>query len=469
MRLLDLLAEAISQEKEQALKAKFVQPVDKDAPKGMGSTDPNKISDKEFKALLDIDETPNGTYLNWIIPRYVKLDRTERARFFNDGHNEEVKELLPYFDRFKQRIKKLNIDGFQADINLYKTLRDFENTIKAAKAKIEGGNDDAEQAGPEKFRGINIAPIKVLGETPSGFVVYEVPQSCKGDKNCYKRYLDVTGCGDQSQDFKPDKEGQEAPRAGYAVRWCTRGSMFDSYLTNGPYYVFKNWNTRRQYQLHYESGQLKDEADGEINGYNGKLQQEFLQFLLDKVGRIPTKSFSFNLDLKKFKVGDHNGYPIYKVGPMYYLDAKTGADQMNKLVYYDSNTGLLKNVDGSDAGAKSALKDPYINLVSWMNENGLVKKDSVSEEVWNHWLMIRILGNMGVPPTARPSIKKNVNISGTGITQLPNNLTVGGDLNLSNCKNLKELPPGLKVGGTLDLRGTGLKAPAGTASKVITD
>jgi hypothetical protein len=104
-----------------------------------------------------------------------------------------------------------------------------------------------------------------------------------------------------------------------------------------------------------------------------------------------------------------------------------------------------------------------------MNENGLVKKDAVSEEVWNHWLMIRILGNMGVPPTARPSIKKNVNISGTGIKQLPNNLTVGGDLNLSNCKNLKELPPGLKVGGTLDLRGTGLKAPAGTASKVITD
>ena len=335
MRLLDLLAEAISAEKEAALKAKFVQPVDKDAPKGMGSTDPNKISEKEFKALVDIDETPNGTYLNWIIPRYVKLDRTERKRFFEDGHNEEVKELLPYFDRFKQRIKKLNIDGFQADINLYKTLRDFENTIKAAKAKIEGGNDDEEQAGPEKFKGINIAPIKVLGQTPSGFVVYEVPQSCKGDKNCYKRYLDVTGCGDQSQDFKPDKEGQEAPRAGYAVRWCTRGSMFDNYLTNGPYYVFKNWDTRRQYQLHYESGQLKDEADREINGYNGKLQQEFLQFLLDRVGRIPTKSFSFNLDLKKFKVGDHNGYPIYKVGPMYYLDAKTGAEQMNKLVYYD--------------------------------------------------------------------------------------------------------------------------------------
>ena len=82
MRLLNILAEALSAEKEAALRNKFVQVVDKDAPKGMVPMDPSKVSEKEFKALLDIDQTPNGTYLNWIIPRYVKLDRTERKRFF---------------------------------------------------------------------------------------------------------------------------------------------------------------------------------------------------------------------------------------------------------------------------------------------------------------------------------------------------------------------------------------------------
>jgi hypothetical protein len=137
MKLLNLLAEALSAEKEKALRDKFVQVVDKDVPKGMVTFEPNKISDKEFKALVDIDSTPNGTYLNWLIPRYVKLDRTERKRFFDDGHNEEVKVLLPFFDKNKQRIKKLNIDGFQPDINLYKTLRDFENIIGVAKSKIE--------------------------------------------------------------------------------------------------------------------------------------------------------------------------------------------------------------------------------------------------------------------------------------------------------------------------------------------
>ena len=474
MKLLNLLAEALSAEKEKALRDKFVQVVDKNVPKGMATFEPNKISDKEFKALVDIDETPNGTYLNWIIPRYVKLDRTERKRFFEDGHNEEVKALLPYFDRFKQRIKKLNIDGFQADINLYKTLRDFENAISAAKAKIEGGDDEGkEQAGPEKFKGINIAPIKVLGQTPSGFVVYKIPQSCKGDKNCYNRYLEVTGCGDQSKDFKPDKEKEEAPRQGYAVRWCTRGSMFDSYLSNGPYYLFKNWDTRRQYQLHYESGQLKDEADREIRSYNSPIQKEFLQFLLDKEGRIPSKSMAFDLDLNKFKEDVVDGFPIYKVGPAYYIDAKTGADQSNNLVYYDSNTGLLKTSDGVEAGAKQALKYPYSALMKFLaskkSDQGqnLLSKETLPEEAYKNWLMIRILGNINIPETARPTIQGNANISSTGIKVLPSNLTITGDFNVSNNPDLT-LPPGLKVGGTLDIRGTKIdRVPPGTAGKVI--
>ena len=469
MRLLNILAEALSAEKEAALRNKFVQVVDKDAPKGMVPMDPNKVSEKEFKALLDIDQTPNGTYLNWIIPRYVKLDRTERKRFFEDGHNEEIKALLPFFDKNKQRIKKLNIDGFQADINLYKTLRDFENIISASKAKIEGEGEEV-QAGPEKLRGPFIAPITVLGQTPSGFTVYKVPQKCKGDDACYKKYLDITGCGDQTQNFEPSKETEPAPKSGYRVTWCTRNTgMFNNYLTNGPYYVFKNWNTRRQYQLHYESGQLKDEADREINGYNGKLQQEFLQFLLDKEGRIPTKSMSFNLNLDRFLQGTENGYPIYKVGPSYYIDAKTGEDQQNKLVYYDVDSGLLKNADGTQAGAKNALKNPYFNLISYLAKNNIVSKESISPDAFKHWLMIRILGNINIPETAKPTIQGNANISGTGIKTLPNNLTITGDFNISNNPELT-LPPGLKVGGVLDVRGTKIKnVPQGTAGKIIQD
>jgi hypothetical protein len=36
--------------------------------------------------------------------------------------------------------------------------------------------------------------------------------------------------------------------------------------------------------------------------------------------------------LELLKQGDIDGFPIYKIGPMYYIDAKTGEEQQNKLV-----------------------------------------------------------------------------------------------------------------------------------------
>ena len=109
MKLLDLLAEALSAEKEAALRDKYVQVTNTEDPMAKRMIDPSKISEREFKALLDIDQTPNGTYMNWILPRYVKLDRTERKRFFED-HN------LKYFLLFAKQLKQTR---------LFDTLLDF--------------------------------------------------------------------------------------------------------------------------------------------------------------------------------------------------------------------------------------------------------------------------------------------------------------------------------------------------------
>jgi hypothetical protein len=48
-----------------------------------------------------------------------------------------------------------------------------------------------------------------------------------------------------------------------------------------------------------------------------------------------------------------------------------------------------------------------------------------------------------------------LNLSGTGITQLPDNLRVGGDLYLRGT-GITQLPDNLSVGGWLDLSGTGI-------------
>ena len=50
----------------------------------------------------------------------------------------------------------------------------------------------------------------------------------------------------------------------------------------------------------------------------------------------------------------------------------------------------------------------------------------------------------------------SLDLRGTGITALPDNLTVGGYLYLENCTGITTLPDNLTVGGYLDLRGTGI-------------
>jgi len=493
VKLLDILAEAISAEKEQALRDKFVQEKGKtDQGIPFVGTDPNKISEKEFKELLAIDETPNGTYLNWIILRYSKLNPTERKRFFNDEHNERVKELLTFFNNPSNKAKlkksltnpKINTGNLYLDINQYKTLEDFENAMAPVQAlfsteETPTGSKTKATSGEPLFTE-TFQYIEKIGTTSSGYTVYKIPTSCRDqeDKGCFREYRQLVGCEGESDNpnlARPaltDKmaSGEEkVPEKWVQIHYCTRfPNQFSGYLKDGPYYVFVNWNKMRIFQLHYESGQIKDENNKQLDA-NDKLRTEFLQFVLDKDGRIPPQSMSFNLDLSKFKVGAEGGFPIYKVGPLYYIDAKTGADQLNKLVYFDDRTGLLKNVEGNPVGAKAALREPYIYLMIWLANNNIINKETITDkDAWSNWMTIRIMGNINIPETAKPVLNGNINVSGTAIKVLPANLTITGDLNISNTP-IKSLPPGLKVGGVLDVRGTGLKVPSGVAGKVIQD
>ena len=50
----------------------------------------------------------------------------------------------------------------------------------------------------------------------------------------------------------------------------------------------------------------------------------------------------------------------------------------------------------------------------------------------------------------------SLDLRGTGITSLPDNLTVGGWIDLEGCVAITSLPDNLTVGISLDLRGTGI-------------
>jgi len=69
-------------------------------------------------------------------------------------------------------------------------------------------------------------------------------------------------------------------------------------------------------------------------------------------------------------------------------------------------------------------------------------------------------GYLDLRGTGITSLPDNLTVGGslylkncTGITSLPDNLTVGGSLDLENCTGITSLPDNLTVGGYLDLRG----------------
>jgi len=445
----DILLENQREQITNKLQKDFVQINDK---KTSLSKDPNKMNEKEFKALVQVDPSKDGSYLRWLVMRYIRMDRNERQRWFQDGHDEQVKNLLIFFDANKKKPKVVALDpnSFYKDINQYKSFEDFEYKLGSVEDKLTKSEKEtgaSQDNIPSQVRGTLIDPIKLLGKTPSGYYVYKTPKSCSGDDDCYKKYLTLTDCSTRTT-------------------WCTRNiPSFNEYLKDGPMYLFTKLNGEDQYQLNYENDQLKTAKN--VNMEDEKLKNEFLQYILDKEGRLPSSQFLFDLDLSKFKQGEVDGFPIYKIGPLYYIDAKTGEEQQNKLVYFNSETSQIKNINGKSASTKNALRAPYNRLIKYLYENGLFTPEKGSD-AYDDWMAIRVFSNLGIPPTASPKIKGNINLSGTAITELPNNLTIDGDLNLSN-SSIKKLPENLKVAGILNVQGTGIKVPQGVASRVIQD
>ena len=84
----------------------------------------------------------------------------------------------------------------------------------------------------------------------------------------------------------------------------------------------------------------------------------------------------------------------------------------------------------------------------------LVIKDS--KPFYGGSLYLRGTGITALPDNL--TVGDYLDLRGTGITALPDNLTVGDSLDLENCTGITALPDNLTVGDSLDLRGTGITA-----------
>lgn len=226
-------------------------------------------SKKSTPALIDhlatADPTPKKLYTSWIVNQYKK--KNIRSEDTNTVHS-----ALTLFHAHKHNLQ-------QKDINQYGHIADVEAAVEPLSDKPKS-NREAERV--VKLDGADLIHDK------DGVTVHKL------------------------------KTHKAACLYGAGTRWCTAGHdsrMFDHYNKQGPMYVVQTPD-KAKYQIHFESGQIKDAADREYDVNTLVTKHPSLKTVPEFVDHPSWKSIPFTpTDKLKPKIDDgfkNGGEPFLK-------------------------------------------------------------------------------------------------------------------------------------------------------------
>lgn len=212
------------------------------------------IPEQVFFALdeLDFEKIGNGSYLEWVLNRYLTSSDGEKSRFVEDLY--KIKDDLVEFHSKKNK----QFWNHPKDINQYKSFRELFGVVhqyKDYKSKSD---------------------LKVKSS--------QVP---KEDLNLVYENKDWLI-------FSP-KTQEASCVLGRNTRWCTASqgdrNMFDQYNKQGPLYILiDKQNKDLKFQFHFESRQYMDVNDDDINGLT--LDDDIIDFFLNK-GHYEILNFAY--------------------------------------------------------------------------------------------------------------------------------------------------------------------------------
>lgn len=198
--------------------------------------------------ILDVmerrDPTPQKMYMQWLGRMYAK-----GGMKFEDINRQG---MLTRYHQYKIR-RKLKPE--HADINRFKTYREFEDVMQGHYPELE---DESQKSKGQSKKIYEDDQVRIV-----------VPEN--QDAACYY---------------------------GRGTRWCTaaanHNNMFDQYTEHGPLYIFLPKKPKRpaeKYQLHVDMGlQLMDEADDEFPAK--ELRDRFpaaFEFALENIPNLKSK------------------------------------------------------------------------------------------------------------------------------------------------------------------------------------
>lgn len=182
------------------------------------------IPEQDYRQLIFADPTSNpnkdkmGKYGKWILTLY-------KQGKLKIGDIPELRDSLVYFDKFKAKLEKKDINQYQSVPELYNAIEPFTENPNQATSKSDELRK-TKQEGAEK--------------------VYE----------------------DEEWLVIVPRTEQAACLYGKGTKWCTAATggnnMFKYYDKHGPLFININKRTGRKYQFHFDSQQFMDEQDKPI-------------------------------------------------------------------------------------------------------------------------------------------------------------------------------------------------------------
>lgn len=182
-----------------------------------------KTFDDIMKKALEVDPTPKGLYLQWIIAKIIKDPTKNRV--------EDLARMGEDVRAFEELKRKNIMKGKDADVNSYASFEALFSAIEPhlEKKKISDKEEAKKAAKLAKVK----EGIETVVEGPDGWI-------------------------------KIPKTQAAATILGQGTRWCTsgkNGNMFDHYNKTDTLFVVYDKKSKKIYQLHIQSGQFADDAD----------------------------------------------------------------------------------------------------------------------------------------------------------------------------------------------------------------
>ncbi len=399
-----------------------------------------KLDEDEFKKIYDADPSPAKKYVLWLMDKYYKeikepylpkkgdagpkeLDPEKKGRVMLPPEAREKKRLffedLPAVTEALDLFIRVGHKFPHTDIQSYKTIEDFRITAAELREKLSPEELESGKAAATKY------PELIIGKV-DGYTVYKFPQKRPDLKNI-------------------------AIDLGSGYGWCTArtddSNQYERYNNNDAIYIFIKGNERYQHDQY--SKQWMGKHNTPMKDLD--LKAKFQKFLGDVEGRIYNADQLKDLD--KYKIADYDSqgkkYPMYKIGNKYYTIVKNDRGK-EEAIYYDPDVKRFKDSDSKPKGYDILFKHPYLDYLKAVY--GILKKEN-NVKTFNN--VIRLLLDLDVPAKKSPDdwwkIGKEgepVDLSGSDLTSLPEDLWIQGDLDIKGSK-ITNLPKRIRIDGEL--------------------